>query len=118
MDWSLSVFQPAFIRIFWGYFRTPPSKRDMTFVDSQLSVCYDLLEILNKQLNQQPYLAGKNFSLADIPAGSAIYRLTEQGLDVKLPPNVENWYQLLKQREGYQLAIMSDFSELAAREEF
>lgn len=118
MDWSLSVFQPAFIKVFWGYYRKPPAKRDMAFVDEQLTLCRFHLDALDKQLGSAPFLAGESFSIADIPAGCALFRLTEMGVDITLPPNVQSWYEQLKTRPGYQKWVMADFSELAARESY
>ena len=118
MDWSLSVFQPAFIGLFWGYYRTPPSKRDMDFVNARLEQCEFHLNALDGQLAKTRFLAGDNFSIGDIPAGAVLYRLTEIGISVELPASVDRWYAELKQRAGYQEWVMGDFSELEAREDF
>jgi len=73
---------------------------------------------LNEVLSQSEYLAAPSITLSDICVGSVIYRLTSQGLSIELPPNVSQWYETLKSREGYKQWIMSDFSELAGREDF
>ncbi|MEM8860547.1 MAG: glutathione S-transferase family protein [Chloroflexota bacterium] len=118
MDWSQSVFQPAFIGVFWGYYRKPPSKRDIGFVNSNLDKCRFHLAALDNQLATTSFLAGNSLSVADIPAGSVLYRLTELGLDIQLPDHVARWYGRLKERAGYQKWVMADFSELKARESY
>ncbi|MDB4838078.1 glutathione S-transferase family protein [Marinomonas sp.] len=118
LDWSQTVFQPAFMGTFWGYYRKPENKRDMAMVNKQLKVCRDCLQVLDRQLSQTNYLAGSSITLADIVIGAVIYRLTSQGLTIELPENVANWYKALSARSGYKKWIMSDFSELKGRESF
>ena len=118
LDWSQTAFQPAFMAVFWGYYRMPPQKRDMAVIEKQLNKCIGCLSILDRQLENARYLAADFLTLADIPTGAVIYRLTEQGLDVTLPPLVAVWYANLQRRSGYQKWIMSDFTELKSREEF
>lgn len=118
LDWSQVIFQPAFMGVFWGYYRMPLEKRDMTAVNANLEKCFACLQIINQQLSQASFLAGESITLADIPVGAILYRLTEQGLEVSLPKNVDRWYQVLKERHGFRRWIMSDFSELQSREDF
>ncbi|MEI4551289.1 glutathione S-transferase family protein [Pseudoalteromonas spongiae] len=118
LDWSQTIFQPAFMGTFWGYYRMPPNKRDMVAVNRHLDSCINCLATINKQLQQTSYLAGNTLSLADIVVGAVIYRLTSQGLEIPLPEHVSNWYQKLKSRPGYKTWVMSDFTELKAREDF
>ncbi len=118
LDWSQTIFQPAFMAVFWGYYRMPANKRNMAVVQSKLEKCCSCLEIVNNQLSTFTFLAGDAITLADISVGAILYRLTEQGLDISLPENVNSWYQKLKLRSGYQKWVMSDFSELKGREEF
>ncbi len=118
MDWSQTRFQPSFMGVFWGYYRMPLHKRNMTAIRSELATCRECLALVNRQLVDSTFLTGSCPTLADITVGSILYRLTEQGLDVSLSEPTDKWYQRLKQRSGYQRWIMSDFSELKGREEF
>ncbi len=118
MDWSHLTFQQAFMGTFWGYYRMPEGKRDMNQVNSDLDKCLDCLNTLDSALADKTYLLGSNISLADICSGAIIYRLITQGLNVPLPENVFCWYEKLRGRPEYQKSIMSDFSELKAREDY
>jgi glutathione S-transferase len=122
MDWSQVIFQPAFMGFFWGYYRMAESKRNNDAINgniySCIYSCINCLKILDKQLEKTEYLAGDDISLADIPSGAILYRLTEQGVEVPLPANVSRWYELLKKRDPYKRWVMSDFSELKNRENF
>ncbi|WP_421853362.1 glutathione S-transferase family protein [Marinomonas sp.] len=118
MDWSHVLFQPAFMAMFWGYYRMPASKRNMPEVNEALQKCMTCLATLDTALADSKYVAGALMTLADICAGSIIYRLISQGLDVPLPRHVADWYEGLKSQAGYQKWIMSDFAELKGREDF
>lgn len=118
LDWSQTIFQPAFMGTFWGYYRMPESKRDMEEIYRQLDICVHCLQIIDAQLAKTIYLAGDSISLADIVVGAIIYRLVSQGLSIELPSNVSTWYKVLNTHHGYTKWVMSDFSELKAREDF
>jgi glutathione S-transferase len=118
LDWSQVTFQPAFMGTFWGYYRMPANNRNMKQVNNDLKQCLVCLQDIENQLSHARYLAGETISIADIVVGAVIYRLTSQGLPVSLPKYVNAWYQDLQRRKGYQQWIMSDFSELKARETY
>jgi glutathione S-transferase len=66
-------------------------------------------------LADRPFLAGDALTLADIPAGTCLYRYFE--LDIERPsvPNVEAWYRRLQERAAYRAHIMVPFGELSGR---
>jgi glutathione S-transferase len=115
MDWSQTYFEPAFVGVFWGYYRTPPNLHNTDEIKKSVKVCMKCLEKIDDQLSDKKYLADNRISLADISAGVFIFRLVEIDLDIGLPKNVENWYSRLKQSKGYQRWVMSDFSSLKGR---
>jgi glutathione S-transferase len=118
MDWSQTYFEPAFVGVFWGYYRTPTDLQNMEEIQKSLNICMKCLVKIDDQLSAQKYLAGNKLSLADISAGVFMFRLTEIDLDVCLPKNVESWYNRLKCLKGYQQWVMSDFSSLKGRLEY
>ncbi len=115
MDWSIDVFEPAFVGVFWGYYRTPDSQRDWNHIKASQRKCQDCLSIMNNQLKNADYLCANTISLADISIGVFIYRLVEIDLDIALPEKVHDWYLKLLSRNGYKTYVMSDFSELKGR---
>lgn len=113
MDWSQSSLQPAFLTgVFWGFYRTPEASRNVTAVEANVRLCAQYFLLLDRVLANQPFLAGDEFSLADIPAGTNLYRYFE--LDIARPPlpNVEAWYERLKERAAYREHVMIPFGEL------
>jgi glutathione S-transferase len=118
MDWELASLQPAFIDLFWGYFRKPPAARDWCAIETARQQCRRLFEALDVQLATGSYLAGEDFSLADIACGVCLYRYFEMGLEVDRPLQVMRWYERLSQRAPYRNSIMQPFDELEGRVEF
>ncbi len=118
MDWELASLQPAFIDLFWGYYRTPPESRDSAALADAQTRCERCFTALDRQLMKAPYLAGEAFSLADIACGVCLYRYFNMGLEVDNPPQVMGWYQRLSQREAFRNTIMQPFDELKGRVEF
>jgi len=60
------------------------------------------MSILNQQLEKTGrYVAGRNFTLADIPIGLAVNRWFETPLDHPDYPAVRTYYERLTERRGY-----------------
>lgn len=116
MDWSQTRLQPDFLNgVFWGFYRTPEPLRDAGAVAKSLARCTADFRLLDQVLSGRPYLGGEAISLADIPAGTALYRYFE--LDIERPsvPNVEAWYRRLRERPAYRARVMLPFDELRGR---
>lgn len=118
MDWELASLQPAFIDLFWGYYRTPPALRQQLQIDAAQRQCRVQFDLLDAHLATQPYLAGEAFSLADIACGVCLFRYFNMGLDVEQPPQVMRWYRQLSQRDSFRHTIMQPFDELKGRTDF
>ena len=99
--------QPDFLNgVFWGYYRTPEAQRDWPAINRSLARCAEYFTLLDKTLATRPYLNGDQLSLADIPAGTSLYRYYE--LDIEHPdlPNVSAWYRRLQERPAYREHVM------------
>ena len=115
MDWAQTRFEPAFVGVFWGYYRTPESMRDLAAIENSRNECINCLQILDERLDNHRYLIDNDPTLADIAVAVFLYRLINIGLDVTLPARVKSWYRLIKKTAGYQQWVMSDFSILKGR---
>ncbi len=116
MDWTQTSLQPAFLTgVFWGYYRTPPALRDAVRIEHSVDLCAQYFQVLDQVLSAQPFLAGDRLTLADIPAGTHLYRYFE--LDIRRPhlPHVEAWYARLAARPAYREHVMVPFGELRGR---
>ena len=116
MDWSATTLQPDFLTgVFWGFYRTPEAQRDGPAVTDKIARCARHMELLDRELADRPYLGGDTFGLADIPAGLNLFRYF--GIPIERPsvPNVEAWYQRLRERPPYREHVMLPFDHLFGR---
>ncbi len=118
MDWAQTTLQPDFMKLFWNYYRTPEEQRDRNQIQAAQQACEPHFRLLDDWLDGRPYLAGEELTLADIPAGTALYRYFEMGLETVRPPNVMSWYARLADRPAYRRHIMVPFEELRGRLQF
>lgn len=118
MDWELATLQPAFIDLFWGYYRKPPEKRDAAAIEDARQRCTSVFTTLAQRLDDNDYLAGDAFSLADVACGVCLYRYFNMGLTVDEPPSVMAWYRRLEQRAAFRDVVMRPFTELSGRTGF
>jgi glutathione S-transferase len=120
-DWALSTFQPDFMAVFWGFYRTPEAKRDMRVVDAAAVRCARHLALVDAHLESREFLAGRAFGFGDVPLGAALYRYFEMGYfeaaGVAPPaiPRVRAWYARLAQRAPYREHVQTSFEELRGR---
>jgi glutathione S-transferase len=116
MDWAQTTFQPDFLNgVFWGYYRTPESQRNWPKIKDSVARCSRHIALLDKIFMKQAFLAADNFSLADIPLGTLLYRYYE--LDIERPhaEHVEAWYARLGSRPAYRDHVMVPFNDLYGR---
>jgi glutathione S-transferase len=98
-----------------GYYRTPEMQRNREAIRKAIDKVGDHIKLLDEVLAGKQYLTGDRFSLADIPAGSVLYRYYDLDIERPKAPNVEAWYRRLTERPAYQRAIMVDYSEFKER---
>jgi glutathione S-transferase len=116
MDWAQTALQPDFLNgVFWGFYRTPEAQRDMTAVNAKIASTAYHLRLLDQVLEDKTYLVGADLSLADIPAGTTLYRYFNIDIDRPHLANVERWYDALQERPAYREGIMVPFDELYGR---
>jgi glutathione S-transferase len=119
MDWAQTTLQPDFLTgVFWGFYRTPAAQRDMRAVEEKIRRCAAHFQMLDTILAGRAFLLGGRLSLADIPAGTHLYRYFN--IDIARPRmlNVERWYRVLAERPAYRAHVMIPFAELEGRLEY
>lgn len=109
MEWTSSrAFTPV-IQLFFATVRTHPEKRDASLIAKHLDEASNVLSLLNDHLASHDYVAGKQFTMGDIPLGAVLYRY--YNVDVQRPEleHVRAWYERLSQRPAYQQHVMRFF---------
>ncbi|MGY8679549.1 glutathione S-transferase [Bradyrhizobium sp. UFLA05-153] len=116
MDWSQTALQPDFLNgVFWGFFRTPEDQRNWPAIRAALARCVQHFTKLERLLEQRSFLLGAELSLADITAGTSLYRYFELEIERPALPAVERWYRTLQERAAFRTHVMIPFGELRGR---
>lgn len=116
MDWSQTTLQRDFLTgVFWGWYRTPDAERDMAAVKVAVAACARHFLLIDSILAGQAFLGGDRIGLADIAAGTHLYRYFELDIDRPSLPHVEDWYGRLCRRPAYAEHVMIPFGEMKGR---
>jgi glutathione S-transferase len=119
LDWFGTTLQQPFLGgLFGGFYRTPEARRNPQAIQRSINQCANLYRLVDRELDQRPFLAGDRISLADIPTGASLYRYYEMELPRPALPNVETWYRRLQERPAYREHVMIPFDELKGRLDF
>ena len=110
MDWQATLFWPALRPLFIELIRTPPANRDATVISRAETLSLAATQMLDARLSDRTFLAGESFSFGDIPAATAVHRWYT--LDIHRPelPNLQRWYDLMKQRRPFQEVVVTPLS--------
>ena len=98
MDWQQTTLNRAGGAAFLQLIRTPEDKRDPAAIAQSVAAMAPLLEQLNAHLADRAYLAGDQFSMADIPVGCDIHRWFGLPQARSTLPHLERWYANVSSR--------------------
>ncbi len=116
MDWSQTSLQPDFlVGVFWGFYRTPEDMRNWPAIRAALARSASHFAKLDRLLEGRSFLLGEALTLADITAGTSLYRYFELEIERPQLAHVERWYQTLQQRPAFREHVMIPFEELRGR---
>jgi glutathione S-transferase len=76
-------------------------------VTSKINEAYAFLNALNTRLGEVKYLAGDEFSLADIAAIANVHRYKMCGLHLEQYADLMHWYDKVAARDGFQRAVVA-----------
>ena len=104
IDWQASDLNKSWSYAFMSLVRHSPEHQDSQALATACKDWSRHMEILNRQLESTgAYVAGHEFSLADIPVGLSVNRWFETPLAHPDFPAVSDYYERLSQRPGYLL---------------
>jgi glutathione S-transferase len=104
MDWAFT-FQAAFRAVFWGLVRTPPEKRDAAAIEEGRKKSAELLGHLEGALAGRDYVAGRNFTIGDIPIGCHVQLWMRLPIERPKHPALEAWFARLVERPAYRSVV-------------
>lgn len=87
--------------VFQGLIRTAPEKRDHAAIQQAVQDAARAWSLIEAPLTRFPYIAGKEFTLADISWGVHVHRWFVMPIDRPDLPNLRDWYGRLLQHPAY-----------------
>ena len=98
--------------IFWGVVRTAPSKRDPAAIAAAAKVLAGHMEMAERQIAEHGFLAGPDFTAADIVLGHILYRYNTVEFDKPTLPALAAYYETLTRRPAYAEHVMVSYDSL------
>jgi glutathione S-transferase len=86
MDWQQTTLNGAGREAFWQLTRTSDAERDMGKVLASQAAAEPLFAQVNAVLARQPFMAGAQFTMADIPIACEVHRWLGLGLPIHAQP--------------------------------
>ncbi len=110
MDAQQTTFNRPMSQVFWGLVRTPADQRDMAALQQAINDTAKAWGFIEPRLGRHAFIAGADFTLADIPWGVHAHRwfnMDYLGLERPDLPNIRAWYDRLCERPAYRTHISS-----------
>jgi glutathione S-transferase len=98
--------------IFWRVVRTAPQDRDDAAIATAMGVLGNKLDIAEAQLARHAFLAGEDFTLADIQFGHVLYRYFDIAIARPARPALQRYYDGLTTRPAFREHVMVSYEEL------
>lgn len=98
--------------IFWRVVRTAPKDRDEAAISEAIRVLGDKLDIAEARLTRHAFIAGDEFTLADIQFGHLLYRYYDIEIDRPEHRAVRRYYDSLTARAAFKEHVMVSYEEL------
>ncbi len=115
LAWANATLYRDWIDLFWMCVRTPEEDQDAVGIEARRTRTAERLALLDRELARRPWLAGADFSLADVGAGMTLYRWYHMPIERPKLPNLAAWYERLRARPAYVTAVCIPFDDLAGR---
>ena len=112
-EWSKINVAMAFTGpVFWRVVRTATAQRDPAVITQAVQQLGRTLDIAEARLAASQYLAGDEFTLADIQFGHVLYRYFD--IDIARPSHtaLRRYYNALATRPPFQEHVMVSYDEL------
>lgn len=104
MDWQVSDFNNTWRYVFLGTVRKNPSFQDEQQIAASWDKFCSAVRIIDQELTcTGAYIAGPNFTCADIVIGLSIHRWKSIPLERPDLPEIDRYYERLCEREGFRL---------------
>lgn len=102
IDWQAIELNNSWTYTIMSFLRHSPNHQDPDLLKKGIDNWNHHMQILDQQLAKtQTYVAGTEFTLADIPIGLSVQRWKATPFDHPTLKHVEQYFELLNQRAGF-----------------
>lgn len=99
--------------VFWAHWRTPVPDRDTVAIAAAVARFEGFTDLMPQIADG--YLAGPDFTLADVWLGHVLYRYMTLDTERQTPPALAAYYDRIAARPAFKDHVMVDYAELKAR---
>ena len=101
MDWINGVPGGPMSVMLFGYYRTPPEKRDPAALEAARLKAIDAWKMAEAVLSKRTYIAGDRLTIGDIAFGPHVHRWFSYPIERPSLPGLAAYYARLKERPAY-----------------
>lgn len=105
MDWQMTYAEAQRLP-FLSFARTPQDQWDIAAIMHDVTQCAGHLAVMERYLEERPWLSGGEFGIADIPMGVYTYTWFSLPFDKPDFPAIADWYERIKVRPGFAEQVM------------
>lgn len=98
--------------VFWRVIRTAPAEQDPLAISQAVADLDRFLDIAEARLSSTHFLAGDDFTLADIQFGHVLFRYYDIPIDRQSRPALRRYYDSLTARPAFREHVMVSYEEL------
>lgn len=102
MEWYSTTLWPAMKPVFWNLVRIAPEKRNMAEVAAAHARLVEYFGIVDALLAGRPFLAGRSFSMGDIPVALTAFRWFNLPLERPDYPALAAWFARISERPAFR----------------
>jgi glutathione S-transferase len=106
MDWQTTTLYPSMVPAFLGLIRTAPEKRDQAAIATSIAKAEALIGLLDRHLQDKPFVAGGDFSMGDIALGPVLHRWFHMPVESGPHPHVRRWYNAIANRPAARSSLI------------
>jgi len=100
--WAIADLQPPLIDIFIQLVFVPEDRRDAKVIAKAEEKLPNLLNIIDKQLENNKYLVGDEFTIADLNVNSVVSVCFHVNYDISKYENIKRWLSNISERPAFQ----------------
>lgn len=112
MEFATTTLLVALAKVFYAKVRLDPATTTAAQMQDYLAGLDRALDILDEHLSHSACLAADHLTLADISAGTQMFRVYDLDIPRRPRPALDRWYAEMCARPGYQASAMTSYDEL------